>query len=376
VLLWIYAFVTGWSPSVLRAVMMFTFVALARPWKQSTNIYNTMAASAFCLLVYDPFFLMSVGFQLSYIAVFGIVFIHPHLYVLWEPQSRFWDETWKVTSVSVAAQIATIPISLYYFHQFPNYFLIANLLVIPASFVVLVAGLAVLPAAVVPFVASIVGFVLQWTIYIMNSIIVIIGSFPFAVVKNIYIDATQALLLAGMTLSVLLCLLMKNLRWLWIACCLAIGFSVIDWIHQIHVVDKSHITIYNINRKTTIDFISKGQLLSYGDFDAFRMATNRVRLGAGASRPIAFQSKGNNVLIVWQNMRVVIASGPIPANLDTDILILANNGFKNLPAIKCKIIIIDSSNSPYFAERLLRQPRGEGVEVHSIVHSGAFQYSF
>ncbi|MEJ0029306.1 MAG: ComEC/Rec2 family competence protein [Bacteroidota bacterium] len=369
VLLWIYAFVTGWSPSVLRAVMMFTFVAMARPWKQSTNIYNTMAASAFCLLLYDPFFLMSVGFQLSYIAVFGIVFIHPHLYVLWEPKRRLWDEIWKVTSVSIAAQVATVPISLYYFHQFPNYFLIANLLVIPASFVVLVAGLAVLPAAFVPVIASVVGFGLQWVIYIMNGIIMIIGSFPFAVIRNIYIDGLQSLLLAGITLSVLLCLLLKNVRWLWIALVISIGFSVVDWIH-LDVIRKNHITVYNINNKTAIDLISNGHLYSYGDFDAFRMTTNRVRLGIRSSTPITSR------LILWKGLRIMIAKGRLPKNLDVDILILCDNAFKTLPSAKCRKIIIDSSNSFYIADGLLKQPAPAGVEIYSVVHSGAFQYSF
>ena len=370
VLLWIYAFVTGWSPSVLRAVMMFTFVAMARPWKQSTNIYNTMAASAFCLLLYDPFFLMSVGFQLSYIAVFGIVFIHPHLYLLWEPKRRLWDEIWKVTSVSIAAQIATVPISLYYFHQFPNYFLIANLLVIPASFVVLVAGLAVLPAAFIPVIASVVGFLLQWVIYLMNSIVVIIGSLPFGVSKNIYIDGTQALLLTGITLCVLLCFLLKNIRWLWIALCMSIGFSVMDWIHLNSVVRKSHIIVYNINGKTTIDLVSNGNLYGYGEFDAFRLATNRVRLGVRSTTSVS------NKLMIWNGIRIYIATDVIPSNLDVDILILSNNAFKELPQIKCKKIIIDSSNSFYLADRLLKQPAPARVEVYSVAHSGAFQYSF
>lgn len=370
VLLWIYAFVTGWSPSVLRAVMMFTFVALARPWKQSTNIYNTMAASAFCLLIYDPLFLMSVGFQLSYIAVFGIVFIHPHLYLVWEPKRRLWDEIWKVVSVSIAAQVATVPISLYYFHQFPNYFLLANLLVIPASFVVLVVGLAILPIAFVPGIASVVGFVLQWVIYIMNSIIVIIGSLPFAVIRNIYISGEQAMLLAGIILVFLLCVLLKNIRWLYVGVILSVCFSVIDWIHVATVVKKNHITVYNVNGKTAIDLVSNGNLYSYGDFDPFRMATHRVRLGVRSMTSI----KSN--LVVWKGVRILIAKGPFPSNVETDILVLTNNSFQSLPAIKTKILIIDSSNSFYLAERLLRQPAPPGVEVYSVAHRGAFQYSF
>ncbi len=369
VLLWIYAFVTGWSPSVLRAVMMFTFVALSRPWKQSTNIYNTMAASAFCLLLYDPFFVMSVGFQLSYIAVFGIVFIHPHLYVVWEPQHRLWDEVWKVTSVSIAAQIATVPISLYYFHQFPNYFLLANLLVIPASFVVLVAGLAVLPLVIVPFLAKCVGFLLQWTIYLMNTIVISIGSLPFAVIKGIYIDGTQALLLAGISAGVLFCMIFKNIRWLWLSLVLTISFSIIDWLH-LSVVRKNHLTVYNVPKKTVVDLISNGELISYGEFDPFHMSANRVRLGVKTTKATS------DSLIVWRGLRILVGCKKIPTNIPVDILIISNNSVDSIPPIKCRKVIIDSSNSFYLAERLLRQPVPNDVEVHSVLHKGAFQYSF
>ena len=141
-ILWAYAFVTGLSPSVLRAVTMFSFVAIAKPGGHRTNIYNTLAVSAFLILWYDPFFIMSVGFQLSYLAVLVIVYVQPGLYNVWNPANRILDEIWKVSSVSIAAQISTFSLSLFYFHQFPNYFLMSNLVAIPASFVVLVLGLA------------------------------------------------------------------------------------------------------------------------------------------------------------------------------------------------------------------------------------------
>ena len=384
VILWIYAFVTGWSPSVLRAVMMFTFVALARPWRQSTNIYNTMAASAFCLLVYDPFFLMSVGFQLSYIAVFGIVFLHPHLYRLWEPRRRIWDEVWKVTSVSIAAQIATVPISLFYFHQFPNYFLVANLLVIPASFVVLVAGLAILPLSVVPVLASAMGFFLQWVIYVMNQVVIVIGSLPFALISNIYIDAIQTWLLAAITLSAVLCLMFRRIRWLWLSFIMVIAFSVIDWIHLYDVVDRRHITIYNIRRLTAIDFIHGGRLLTFGDsIPAFQTAANRVKLGAQEDGTAVQRVERNGcALICWNDLQVLMIRSPfftLPRNLEVDFIVISNNAVRSLPEItaeiKCRKVIIDSSNSFYFAERLLAQSL-PGGSVHSVLHHGAFQYSF
>ena len=145
---------------------MFSVVALARPWNQRTNIYNTLAASAFLLLLYEPYFIMSVGFQLSFLAVLGIVYLQPGLYNLWEPKRRIWDEVWKITCVSVAAQVATFSLGLLYFHQFPNYFFISNLFVIPVSFGVLVVGLVVLSVGFISPLAGFFGVILEGSLVI------------------------------------------------------------------------------------------------------------------------------------------------------------------------------------------------------------------
>jgi len=149
-LLWGFAFVTGLSPSVLRAVTMFSFIALARPFGKQTNIYNTLAASVFFLLIYNPYLIMSVGFQLSYLAVLGIVYLQRPMYNLWEIENRVGDWIWQITSVSIAAQTATFALALLYFHQFPTYFLISNLLVVPLSTLVLVFGIFLLAISFFP----------------------------------------------------------------------------------------------------------------------------------------------------------------------------------------------------------------------------------
>ena len=116
IVLWSYAFITGLSPSVLRAVWMFSFIVIANLKLSHPNVYNTLAASAFFILVMNPNYLFHVGFQLSYIAVLGIVSIYPLLYRLLKSNNRFLNAVWGLTVVSIAAQISTFPIALYYFH--------------------------------------------------------------------------------------------------------------------------------------------------------------------------------------------------------------------------------------------------------------------
>lgn len=142
--LWFYAFLTGLSPSVLRSVCMFSFVAFGGFFAREVSIYNTLSASAIFLLLINPQLLFNLGFQLSYSAVFFIVWMQKYLDCLWTP--RFWvsKQIWSICSVSISAQIGTSLLSIYYFHQFPTYFLLSNILVIPLITVIMYTGLSVL----------------------------------------------------------------------------------------------------------------------------------------------------------------------------------------------------------------------------------------
>ena len=172
--LWSYAFLTGLSPSVMRAVTMFSIFTLAKTSHRNTNIYNTLAFSAFVLLCYDPAMLFQVGFQLSYMAVLGIVYLQPRIYALWEAKYRFLDYIWQITAVSIAAQVATFPITLYYFHQYPVYGLLSNLLVIPAASFMLYGGILSILLSFVPAFAAVVGFLLRYVVWFVNQYIFII----------------------------------------------------------------------------------------------------------------------------------------------------------------------------------------------------------
>ena len=132
--LWFYAIMTGLSASVMRATTMFSFIVIGNELlNRKTSIYNTLAVSAIILMIINPFIVYQVGFQLSYVAVVGIVYLQPKLNRLFYSRYKLVRGVWAITCVSLAAQIATFPLSLHYFHQFSTYFFISNLIVIPAS---------------------------------------------------------------------------------------------------------------------------------------------------------------------------------------------------------------------------------------------------
>jgi competence protein ComEC len=161
-ILWFFAVIAGLSPSVTRAVGMFTVVAIGMNLNRPANIYNTLAISMFFLLLIKPLYLFDVGFQMSYTAVLAIASIKPLLAKLWTPKWKLVNYFWQLTCVTTAAQIGVVPISLFYFHQFPGLFFLSNLVILPFLGFILGFGIIVIILALSnllpPFIADLFGF--------------------------------------------------------------------------------------------------------------------------------------------------------------------------------------------------------------------------
>lgn len=143
-LLWLFACLAGLSASVVRAVTMFTFLTIGMALNGKSNAIFSLITSMLFLLICKPMFLFDVGFQLSYCAVFAIIWLQPKLQLIWKP--KFWGIRffWNLFTVSIAAQIGVLPLSIYYFHQFPGLFLVSNLIIIPFLMAILIGGILVI----------------------------------------------------------------------------------------------------------------------------------------------------------------------------------------------------------------------------------------
>lgn len=194
ILLWIYAGITGFSPSVLRAALMFTCFIIADNYQKDNNIYNTIGASVILLLLWSPLIAFETGFQLSYLAVIGIVILQKRILAFYQPANRIMSWAWKLIAVSIAAQIGTLPFTLYYFDQFPVWFLLTNLLVIPLSTVILYCGLASFALLWWPagahFAMGLSGFLTRQ----MNEIMLLIEKLPASVIDHIYLNGVEFVL--------------------------------------------------------------------------------------------------------------------------------------------------------------------------------------
>lgn len=195
--LWFYAFITGLPPSVMRAALMLTLVQTALILQKRSLVFNNIFASALVFLIINPMLLFHVGFQLSYSAVIGILAIQPALNRLWDPPNRIAGYFWDITTVSIAAQAATLPVSLFYFHQMPLSFLAANLVVIPAILILMITLIATALLGSLPFV----GYYLVWSseqlISALQSYSIMLESLPYSYIEGIRIDLVQVLLFYG-----------------------------------------------------------------------------------------------------------------------------------------------------------------------------------
>ena len=202
-ILWFYALLTGLSPSVLRSVVMLSVFLIAKSSSRQANSYNIIAFSAFGILVYNPFLLWDVGFQLSFLAVTGLIYLQPKIQQCWYIENKWLHKLWGLMAMSFAAQLFTFPASVYYFHQFPLYFLLSNLFIILPIALLMYLGILILFPGF-DFLAP----VFEWLINFTNLGLQWIANLPFASLSGIWISKTE-------------------LVWL----CLALTFLVIAWVH-------------------------------------------------------------------------------------------------------------------------------------------------
>lgn len=203
-LLWCFGVLTGLSPSIMRAVTMFSFVAVAMNINRSTSVLHSLALSAFVLIVVNPKLLFQVGYQLSYVAVIAIVVIQPILSSLWRPQFVPFKYLWNVMTVTLAAQIGVAPISLFYFHQFPGLFLLGNILLLPAMPLILGACLLLICLLLLHVPTDWLAKILNIVFNFYINAITRISEVKSFIITDVYLTLTDLLLIYGVLMSTVL----------------------------------------------------------------------------------------------------------------------------------------------------------------------------
>lgn len=330
--LWSYALLTGFSPSVLRAVTMFTFVIIGQAINRKSNIFNTVALSAFFLLLFDPFMLFSVGFQLSYLAVIGILLLYPIFSKWLQPQSWLGYQVWQIVCVSMAAQLATVPLSLYYFHQLPTYFLLGNIMAIPVA--TLLVWLGVMMIVIGPIWLTLGGFIgvlIQYISHGFSWLLELLQKLPYASFSDIYLDLSGVLLLYLAIISTIIWLSTRSKVYFLTAIGVILLFFGLELTSILGRQNESKIVFYSLRKHWAIDFVqgSRSRLLSKDsrepDEQVFQYTISPYRQQAGVKGEFDEMLETRNTvlgtLINFKDKTILIASEtdqnkPIPDFID------------------------------------------------------------
>lgn len=391
--IWFYAFLTGLAPAVQRSAVMFSFLIIADMFRRQTNIYNTIAASAFLLVLINPYLLFDIGFQLSYMAVVGIVYVYPKLFSLLEPENKILNFVWSLVCVSIAAQLATFPLSLYYFHQFPNGFLIANILVIPLAAVALYAGVLLFFVSSIAFIGEWLAKIVEWLIVVVNSIVDFMANLPYSTINNVVIGNYEVIFIYISIIVLLFYFSTHTIKALYV-CLVSIvfvfSFQLFRY-YNIHL--QKRIVVYNTKASTAIDLIAGNESVfvsnSVTDYDLdFHITPNRIQSGIKHihffdsneffNQPFASVFMKNNFIgfagkkmFLLNRNKVQLASA-----VKVDYIIVSANAFVNIKEIKENFIfekvIIDASNSKKQNKLLVNLFIKHDIPFYSVPDSGAF----
>ena len=448
--IWSYAFLTGLSASVLRATVMFTFVIGGRALGRQDMVFNTLGVAAFVLLVYNPFLVADVGFQLSFLAVLSIVYLQPrvarwldveaYFYARrrpWQPRAVQWawrgsgwflDKVWQATALSVAAQVATFGVGLFYFHQFPLSFLFSNLVAVPLSSGAVYVGLVLLglkgvtvavstllPAGAagwLDWLPRFVAWVFEQMVWAFNEYIFWVSRVMADwVVRDIHVSALQTVLIFGIIGTALAWLGTRRLGWLRGAAGLLVCYAGTRVADARAVAPVQEFVVYSIPRRSAVGFW-QGAAVEFVTPDSLPLTdterTYRLRPGLiqrqarhpayavgwrgsavpvrrladpDSANPRLYFKPGPVVLAQWRGLRVAFVAARISSATrptPVEVLVLRRNA--RVPAATVAAVfgprvrvVFDSSCKPWYVTRQDSLLRARGFRTWDVTAQGAFR---
>ncbi len=376
-LLWVFAFLAGMSASVVRAVSMFSFVAYALYLNRPSNTFNILALSMFFILLVDARLLFHIGFQMSYAAVFAIVWCYPLLQKLLIPKNFILKKIWQLLSVSIAAQLGVLPISLFYFHQFPGLFFVSNLLIVPFLGIVLGMGILVIVLVLFDslptFVANSYGFLIS----AMNRIISWIADQEAFIFQNISFDVPQVFLSYLIIIALITTAVKGSFKSVASLLFLLIVFQ--SWVLYRHYETQQK-EAFIITHRT-----GNTLLLQQSGTTLLQLTSDSTQVGTIAKDYAITERTSENSYrsipnsFTWGSKRVVLvdSTGVYPMALEqVDYLILTQSPKIHLAravdSLKPKMIIADGSNYSNAIARWRATCKKQKLPFHYTGEKGAY----
>jgi competence protein ComEC len=402
--IWVYAFITGLSPSVMRASVMFSLFSWRELSKEKSNPYNVLAASAFIILTIDPYLITKIGFQLSYSAVLAIISMFDPIYKLLVFKNPVADYFWKLAVVSVAAQAGTFPLAIFYFNQFPLYFLITNFVVIPVVWLILYAGIFTLMlAAISGWLSFLAGKLLFYLVWFLNKSVELINTLPNAKIDGLVMILPQVIAVYLIIILIFRMFIRKEASYLLAASVIGVLLAGSFVWQRADTLQQKQVVVYKVNGHTAVDLIFGNKLFALADSNlvenkralAFNIEGNRLHSGAAilhqkllhpsmislpaqSDIPVSYYAPG---LIVAANTRIAIVDEHFADHqpeqpLPVDLVLMRNN-----PAIPISRLaemfsfgklVFDASNSHWVVQRWRSYCDEHDIAYYDIRENGAY----
>jgi competence protein ComEC len=405
--IWLFAVVTGLSPSVSRASVMIGFVLTGKLFNKRVNSYNILLASAFMMLAFSSAMLTDVSFQLSFAAVLGIIMYQPAMSRLLVFRNTLADKIWKLFTVSCAAQLATLPLTAYYFHQFPVYFWLTNLFVVPlVSVIICTAAVFLLLSAIHPL-ALFIGKILALQLDVLLRIVSYTETLPGALIENIYISPLQCVLLTVAIVLLYLFLLNRKYAMLFSAITLVLFFQLLNTLHTRETRMQKIFQVANVKGASVLCFVNGRACrvwcdstmnnrindLQYalGNFWIERGVADSIRFMAGADQEaLAVQTDlfcrspwlGNNYFMEYSGLRMAwlrddgFYDWRTSSPLKVDLVLISGNVSPDPKAItrtlKTDLIILDSSVGTFAAGQWIKDCEEHGIPCWNVSEKGSY----
>lgn len=379
--LWSFALLTGLSASIVRSATMFSFLAIGNHLRRTVNIYHTLLVSMLLILLFKPSFLFDVGFQLSYLALFFIVWLQPIFSNLWLPKIKLLKYFWDIITVSFAAQIGAMPLSIYYFHQFPGLFFVTNLLILPLLGVIMAVGVIVVLIAIYTQVPFFLAKSIEFLINFLNAIIHWVASIDTFVIKNI--SFSKEMLLGSYLVIILIILWTKKPKYhlLVMTFISIIALQCIFILQKRETFGKQELIVFSSKKNTIITKRNGNCVMLYANDSIITNIDDNIiiqsYLNGNFCRLAAKRPLQN--LIYFGNKKILVIDSSCVYNkkIIPDVLIIIQSPKLNMERLisiyKPKQVIADGSNFKSYVKAWEATCRKEKIPFHNTNEKGFYK---
>lgn len=392
--IWSYALLTGFSASVLRAAFMISFLIGGNTFKKKRNTYNNLAASAFFLLLFNPKYLTEIGFQLSYLAVLGMVWLMPKVNALLTSVHKHLQKGIQCVAVSCTAQLTTYPLVLYYFHVFPVYFLPANLFIIVPVTLIIYGGFILLALPVNSFTLMVATY-LEKLIFLMNKLLLTIEHWPFAKVKSIWIGQLEYIMLYLLLITAVFAFQYAARKFFYtmLVCLLCLGTMHGARIWYKHT--NRRMVIFNVRNHVAIALLMENEAVLYSDFSSLDDAVVQYSVipaieaqstikhltfipQPAKSGEKDFSINRNHIQFMGKDLLIIDGTERTSTeHVEPDWVLLKDNPKDSLSRFmplrdKPPLVILDATNTPHTIARYRSEAANLGIAIYCLKDNFAY----